>query len=82
MKPNMIGIPPAFFCKIHRMSQSQTFEKKLAELNTIVEKMEQPGVGLEESLKLYEKGIALTRECQKIIDQAEQKIAQLLEESN
>ncbi len=64
------------------MSQSQTFEKKLAELNTIVEKMEQPGVGLEESLKLYEKGIALTRECQKIIDQAEQKIAQLLEESN
>ncbi|GAA4810116.1 hypothetical protein GCM10011365_14930 [Marinicella pacifica] len=64
------------------MSQSQTFEKKLAELNTIVEKMEQPDVGLEESLKLYEKGIALTRECQKIIDQAEQKIARLLDESN
>ncbi len=64
------------------MSQSQTFEKKLAELNTVVEKMEQPDVGLEESLKLYEKGIALTRECQKIIDQAEQKIAQLLEESS
>ncbi len=64
------------------MSQSQTFEKKLAELNSIVEKMEQPEVGLEESLKLYEKGIALTRECQKIIDQAEQKIAKLLEESN
>lgn len=64
------------------MSQSQTFEKKLAELNTIVDKMEQPEVGLEESLKLYEKGIALTRECQKIIDQAEQKIAKLLEESS
>lgn len=64
------------------MSQSQTFEKKLSELNTIVEKMEQPDVGLEESLKLYEKGVALTRECQKIIDQAEQKIAQLLEESS
>jgi len=64
------------------MSQHQTFEKKLAELNTIVEKMEQPEVGLEESLKLYEKGIALTRECQKIIDQAELKISKLLEESN
>jgi exodeoxyribonuclease VII small subunit len=64
------------------MSQSKTFETKLAELNTIVEKMEQPEVGLEESLKLYEKGIALTRECQKIIDQAEQKIAKLLEESS
>jgi len=64
------------------MSQNQSFEKKLAELNTIVEQMEQPEVGLEDSLKLYEKGIALTRECQKIIDQAEQKISQLLEESN
>ncbi|MCX7545586.1 exodeoxyribonuclease VII small subunit [Marinicella gelatinilytica] len=64
------------------MSQSQSFEKKLAELNSIVEKMEQPEVGLEESLKLYEKGIALTRECQKIIDQAEQKISKLLEESS
>ena len=64
------------------MSQSQSFEKKLAELNSIVEKMEQPDVGLEESLKLYEKGIALTRECQKIIDQAEQKISKLLEESS
>lgn len=64
------------------MSQSQTFEKKLAELNSIVDKMEQPEMGLEESLKLYEKGIALTRECQKIIDQAEQKIAKLLEESS
>jgi exodeoxyribonuclease VII small subunit len=64
------------------MSQNKTFENKLAELNTIVEKMEQPEVGLEESLKLYEKGIALTRECQKIIDQAEQKISQLLEDSN
>jgi len=64
------------------MSQNKTFENKLAELNTVVEKMEQPEVGLEESLKLYEKGIALTRECQKIIDQAEQKISQLLEDSN
>lgn len=78
----MIGIPPTFFCKIATMSQSQSFEKKLAELNTIVEKMEQPEVGLEESLKLYEKGIALTRECQKIIDQAEQKISKLLDESS
>ncbi len=64
------------------MSQSKTFENKLTELNTIVEKMEQPEVGLEESLKLYEKGIALTRECQKIIDQAEAKIAQLMDESS
>lgn len=64
------------------MSQTQTFEKNLEQLTSIIEKMEQQDVGLEESLKLYEQGIQLTRKCQKIIDDAEQKIQQLMEQNN
>lgn len=63
------------------MSQTQSFEKKLEELTTVIEKMEQSDVGLEESLKLYEQGIKLTRACQKIITEAEQKIEKLMEQS-
>lgn len=64
------------------MSQSQSFEKKLEQLSSVIEKMEQTDVGLEESLKLYENGIKLTRECQKIISDAELKIEQLMEKSS
>ncbi len=64
------------------MSQTQTFEKNLESLSAVIKKMEQQDVGLEESLKLYEQGIQLTRKCQKIIDDAEQKIEQLMEKSS
>ncbi len=60
------------------MSQTQTFEKNLELLTEVIQKMEQQDVGLEESLKLYEQGVQLTRKCQKIIDEAEQKIEQLM----
>jgi exodeoxyribonuclease VII small subunit len=64
------------------MSKSPTFEHQLAELSAIIEKMEQPDVGLEESLKLYEQGVQLTRTCQKIIDDAETRIKQLMEQNS
>lgn len=62
------------------MSEAQNFEKKLQQINQIVEQMERQETGLEQSLKLYEQGIKLTRECQQIIDQAEQKITKLMEQ--
>lgn len=62
------------------MSQTKSFEKNLAALTEIVDKMEQADLGLEESLKLYEQGVKLTRQCQKIIDGAEQKIKQLMDD--
>ncbi len=64
------------------MSQTQTFEKNLEQLTEVIQKMEQQDVGLEESLKLYEQGVQLTRKCQKIIDEAEKKIAQLMEKNS
>ncbi|MFQ5660031.1 MAG: exodeoxyribonuclease VII small subunit [Gammaproteobacteria bacterium] len=54
------------------------FEKALAELEELVEKMEQGDLSLEESLKQFERGIALTRACQKALTEAEQKVQILL----
>lgn len=50
------------------------FEKSLAELEQLVETMEQGDLSLEESLKNFERGVALTRACQKALEQAEQRV--------
>ena len=56
------------------------FEKDLQELESLVEKMEEGELSLEESLVHFERGIALTRSCQKALSEAEQKIQILLSE--
>ncbi len=59
------------------MSEEKTefdFEKSLAELEQLVETMEQGELTLEESLKQFERGVALTRACQKALSEAEQKV--------
>ena len=50
------------------------FEAALAELEAIVQRLEQGEMPLEESLRQFERGVALTRSCQKALRQAEQKI--------
>lgn len=57
------------------------FETALAELNQLVEKMEQGGLSLEQSLQDFERGIALTRQCQDALKTAEQKVKILLEKN-
>jgi exodeoxyribonuclease VII small subunit len=54
------------------------FEKKLSRLEEIVSKMEGGEQTLEESLKLFEEGIQLSRVCQKELEDAEQKVELLL----
>ncbi|WP_297527982.1 exodeoxyribonuclease VII small subunit [Thiohalobacter sp.] len=56
------------------------FEKALAELEALVERLEQGDLSLEESLKAFERGIQLTRTCQQALAEAEQKVEQLLAE--
>lgn len=51
-----------------------SFEQALLELEQLVEKMEQGELGLEESIRHLERGIALTRACQKALAEAEQKV--------
>ena len=54
------------------------FEKSLASLEQLVEQMEAGDLSLEESLKAFESGIKLTRQCQTALDKAEQKVQILL----
>lgn len=54
------------------------FEKALADLESIVEKLEQGDLPLDESLKAFERGVELTRHCQAALKQAEQKVEILL----
>lgn len=55
------------------------FEQSLRELEALVEKMEAGDLTLEESLQYFERGVALTRDCQKALAAAEQKVQVLLE---
>lgn len=57
------------------------FETSLAELEAIVEKLEQGDLSLDESLKQFERGVQLTRACQTALKQAEQKVEILLRRS-
>jgi exodeoxyribonuclease VII small subunit len=54
------------------------FEKKLGRLEEIVGKMEDGEIALEESLKLFEEGVKLSRECNSQLTEAEQKVKLLL----
>ena len=57
-----------------RKSTTLNFEDALKELEAVVESMEQGELSLEESLKAFERGVELTRSCQKSLDEAEQKV--------
>lgn len=57
------------------------FETSLAQLEKLVARMESGELGLEESLKAFEEGVKLTRQCQETLNSAQQKV-QLLMEKN
>jgi exodeoxyribonuclease VII small subunit len=52
----------------------QDFEAAIAELETIVRKLEEGDLPLEASLKLYERGIQLSRFCHAQLEEAERRI--------
>ena len=58
----------------------QSFEKELEKLEVCVEALSQPNVPLKESLHNFEKGVALFRECQELLDHAKQKVISLKSE--
>jgi len=53
------------------------FETALRDLEALVEQLESAELPLEESLKAFEKGVALTRHCQSALQAAELKVKQL-----
>ena len=54
------------------------FEQSLSELEALVTRLEQGDVPLEEALKTFERGVALTRQCQSALRTAQQKVEVLL----
>jgi len=64
------------------MAKKFDFNKGLIELEEIVNKMESGDLELEESLKLFEQGVELTRQCQAALNEAEQRISVLSSDDN
>ena len=54
-----------------------TFEKAVAELESIVERLERGDVALDESIAIYERGEALKKHCEKLLAAAENRIEKI-----
>jgi exodeoxyribonuclease VII small subunit len=53
------------------------FEKALAELESIVQRLEKGDVALEESIKIYERGEALKKRCEALLADAEMRVEKI-----
>lgn len=58
-----------------------SFEDALSELEQLVTRLERGDISLEESLEAFERGVNLTRLCQKSLQEAEQKVQVLIEKN-
>ncbi|ABS56409.1 Exonuclease VII, small subunit [Methanoregula boonei 6A8] len=54
-----------------------TYEEKIEELRQIIAKIEDGTTSLDESMKLYEQGAALVKQCETLLADAEEKITTL-----
>jgi exodeoxyribonuclease VII small subunit len=61
--------------------QQPEFEQALAELEQLVERLERGDLPLDEALKTFERGVALTRHCQTSLKAAQQKVEILLKKN-
>jgi exodeoxyribonuclease VII small subunit len=57
------------------------FERSLAELESLVERLERGDLPLDEALKTFERGVKLTRHCQSALKAAQQKVEILMKRS-
>lgn len=70
-------VKPVEKSSAEKPGQVAKFEQSLDELEQLVAKMEQGDLGLDDSLKSFERGISLYRECQTALEQAELRVKQL-----
>lgn len=59
----------------------ETFEDALAQLEEVVARLEDSSVGLEEALRLFERGVKLARRCRAQLGTVERRVEQLLAEA-
>ena len=67
---------------VSKKNNKINFEKTFLELEELVNQMEKGDLSLEESLKCFERGMNLTKDCQQALQQAEQKVKILLEKNS
>ena len=58
--------------------ENKTFEENMQRLEQIVRAMERGDVALEESLKLFQEGTQLVRDCGKLLDEAELQVKKVM----
>lgn len=58
-----------------------SFEEALEQLEIIVKKLEEPDVPIEKAIKYYEKGMELSKTCDKVLSNAEKQMTQILDEN-
>ena len=56
---------------------NQSFETSMQELETLIERIESGEIGLEESIKAYERGVDLIKGCRGVLGAAEQRVEEL-----
>lgn len=61
-----------------KKKETPTFEQQITRLEEIVAQMEKGDAELADSLKLFDEGTALIASCGKLLDEAEQKVVQLM----
>ncbi|PNZ96539.1 exodeoxyribonuclease VII small subunit [Staphylococcus carnosus] len=64
------------------MSNKQTFEEMMEELESIVKKLDNEAVSLEDALDLYQKGMKLSASCDETLKNAEKKVNQLMKDND
>ena len=65
-----------------RKTTVRHLEENLSELDSLVTQLESNQLSLEEALKVFEKGVKLSQDCQSVLTQAEQKVQILLEKQD
>ena len=63
------------------MKKAQNFETKLTELEKIVSELEQGDLSLEDSVKKFEEGMKISKECNSLLEDAEKRITIILEKN-
>ena len=59
--------------------KKQSFEEEMIKLENIVTELEKGDLSLDDSVKKFEEGINISKECNKMLETAEKKISILLE---
>lgn len=64
------------------MEANKSFEKMMQELENIAKDLENGSLSLDESVNKFEQGMEISKECSKILENAEKRISILIKDSN